>query len=367
MFTGSLFKSRSRRRSQQQRNKSTRFNLACESLEGRQLLSGTPQILSFGSVYDSLTYGTTLGSAINPPPIQDANGHAVPGTFDFKNGPDDVTDTVLDVGHHDLSVTFIPDDTIDYSSVTTTASIDITKAKIAIVANSYEKTYGSSNPTLTDTIYADLGPFTDPGTGQTGEAYTQLGPDDLASVAYSNALGNAAAASTDANLLAIAGNHDINPTQISDGGAGTASHEFLNNFDVTYEGGTLTVSPKALTITANDATKTYGDAVTFAGTEFTTNGLVNGDSVERRGLDQRRRGGDGEGLRLALCHRGEQRDRQRPGQLHDPLRQWQPDRRPGPAHGHGQRRDQDLRRRGDLRRDRVHDQRPGQRRQRRAT
>ena len=279
MFTGSLFKSRTRRRSQQQRNKSTRFNLACESLEGRQLLSGTPQILSIGTVYDSLTYGTTLGSAINPPPIQDANGHAVSGTFDFKNGPNDVTDTVLNVGHYDLSVTFNPDDTVDYSSATTTASIDITKAKIAIVADSYEKTYGSSNPTLTDAIYADLGPYTDPGTGQTGEAYTQLGPDDLASVAYSNALGNAAAASTDANLLAIAGNHDINPTQISDGGAGTASHEFLNNFDVTYEGGTLTVSPKALTVTANDATKTYGDALTFAGTEFTTNGLVNGDSV----------------------------------------------------------------------------------------
>ena len=158
MFTGSLFKSRSRRQTQQQRNKRTRFDLACEPLEGRQLLSGTPQILSIGTVYDSLSYGTTLGFAINPPPIQDANGHAVPGTFDFKNGLTDVTDTVLNVGHYDLSVTFNPDDTIDYSSVTTTASIDITKAKIAIVADSYEKTYGSSNPTLTDTIYADLGP-----------------------------------------------------------------------------------------------------------------------------------------------------------------------------------------------------------------
>ena len=57
------------------------FRPSCESLEGRQLLSGTPQILSIGTVYDSLTYGTTLGSATNPPPVQDANGHAVSGNI----------------------------------------------------------------------------------------------------------------------------------------------------------------------------------------------------------------------------------------------------------------------------------------------
>jgi hypothetical protein len=34
-----------------------------------------------------------------------------------------------------------------------------------------------------------------------------------------------------------------------------------------------------LTVTANNQTKTYGQTVTFAGTEFTTGGLVNGDTV----------------------------------------------------------------------------------------
>ena len=67
---------------------------------------------------------------------------------------------------------------------------------------------------------------------------------------------------------------------------------------------TVTPATLTLTVTANSATKTYGDTVTFAGTEFTTGGLVNGDSVSERDLDQRRRGGDGAGLRLALCHRG---------------------------------------------------------------
>jgi hypothetical protein len=41
----------------------------------------------------------------------------------------------------------------------------------------------------------------------------------------------------------------------------------------------LSVYQAPLTITAKDASKTYGQAVTFAGTEFTADGLVNGDTV----------------------------------------------------------------------------------------
>jgi type VI protein secretion system component Hcp len=39
------------------------------------------------------------------------------------------------------------------------------------------------------------------------------------------------------------------------------------------------IAQAALTITANSTSKTYGQAVTFTGTEFTTSGLVNGDTV----------------------------------------------------------------------------------------
>jgi hypothetical protein len=43
--------------------------------------------------------------------------------------------------------------------------------------------------------------------------------------------------------------------------------------------GDLTVTRAPLTITANNRSKTYGDSVAFAGTEFTTTGLVSGDTV----------------------------------------------------------------------------------------
>src|SRR6202030_403877 len=42
---------------------------------------------------------------------------------------------------------------------------------------------------------------------------------------------------------------------------------------------TLTVNKAALAINAKSSSKTYGQTVTFAGTEFTTGGLLNSDSV----------------------------------------------------------------------------------------
>jgi hypothetical protein len=47
---------------------------------------------------------------------------------------------------------------------------------------------------------------------------------------------------------------------------------------------TLTIDKAALTITANSTSKTYGQSLAFAGTEFTTSGLVNGDTVSTVGL-----------------------------------------------------------------------------------
>ena len=44
----------------------------------------------------------------------------------------------------------------------------------------------------------------------------------------------------------------------------------LSNYTITYVNGSLTVNPAALTITANNTSKTYGQTATFAGTAFTT-------------------------------------------------------------------------------------------------
>ena len=59
----------------------------------------------------------------------------------------------------------------------------------------------------------------------------------------------------------------------------SCSGGYDNKYSFTYISGTLTVNPKALTITANNANKTYGATTTFAGTEFTAPGLVGTDLV----------------------------------------------------------------------------------------
>src|SRR5690606_38196593 len=53
----------------------------------------------------------------------------------------------------------------------------------------------------------------------------------------------------------------------------------LDNYAIDYEEGTLTVDKKALTITASNRNKTYGEAVAFDGTAFTVDGLENDDEV----------------------------------------------------------------------------------------
>ena len=53
----------------------------------------------------------------------------------------------------------------------------------------------------------------------------------------------------------------------------------LANYTVVTHYGNLTVAKTALTITADNESKAYGQTLTFAGMEFMTSGLLNGDTV----------------------------------------------------------------------------------------
>ncbi len=78
--------------------------------------------------------------------------------------------------------------------------------------------------------------------------------------------------SAGADAPASIGSYDIVPSDALGSG--------LANYSTTYVNGTVTVRARALTITANSGSKTYGDTVAFAGTEFTAVGLAAGDSVD---------------------------------------------------------------------------------------
>jgi len=185
-----------------------------------------------------IVYGAALGAG------QLNAAASLPGSFAYTpaNG------TVLKAGRNTLSVIFTPTDTVHYSSVTDSVSLVVSPAPLTVTANNQTKTYGQT-VTFTGTEFATGGLVN----GDTVTSVTLASP-------------GAAAAAT------VAGSpYNIVPSAAQGTG--------LANYTITYANGTLTVNPAALTITANNRTKTYGQTVTFAGTEFTTAGLVNANTV----------------------------------------------------------------------------------------
>ncbi|PIT01956.1 hypothetical protein TSA1_15125 [Bradyrhizobium nitroreducens] len=135
----------------------------------------------------------------------------------------------------------------NYAISYTGGTLNIAKANLTITANDAGKTYGT---TLTFN----------------GTEFTTQG------LVSGDAVSSVALASTGAASSANVGKYAIT--------AGSASGSGLSNYNVSYVGGTLNVTAATLlVVTANDASKTYGNTLTFNGSEFTTQGLQNGDMV----------------------------------------------------------------------------------------
>ena len=185
-----------------------------------------------------IVYGTALSST------QLCATASVPGTFVYTP---DFGALLLAASGQTLHVDFIPDDPANYNTVPQDVTINVSKATLTITADDQGKTYGDT-VTFAGTESSTIG--LEPG-------------DSVDSVTLT---------STGAAADAVVGSYPIVPSNA----VGTG----LDNYNITYVDGTLTVSTKALTITADNASKTYGDTVTFAGTEFGTIGLEPGDSVD---------------------------------------------------------------------------------------
>ncbi|CAG0954608.1 partial Heme/hemopexin-binding protein, partial [Geobacteraceae bacterium] len=128
------------------------------------------------------------------------------------------------------------------------SSLTITPAALSITAGDASKSYGQT-PTLSA--------FTSSGL-QNGET---IGSVTLASA------GTAATAGVSGSPYAIAASN------------ATGGSFSLANYTITYNNGALTITPAALSITASDASKSYGQTTTFTGTEFTSSGLQNSETI----------------------------------------------------------------------------------------
>lgn len=149
----------------------------------------------------------------------------------------------VNAGSYTVTATYAGDANHDGS--TDSATITIEQRALTVTASNASKVYGQANPALTGTLTGVVN-----GDGITASYVT------------------AATAASGVGTYAIA-------PDLAD------PNNKLANYTVASTPATLTVTPAALTITASNLTKIYGNTITFAGTEFTTNGLVNSDVVTK--------------------------------------------------------------------------------------
>ena len=211
--------------------------------------SGTPS--TYG---DSVTFTATVtaGAGTNTPSgtvtLKEGGATIGTGTLSGSGGVATVTfsTTTLAVGTHDNITAVYGGDSNFTGSTSSSISQTVNARPLTITASSSSKTYG-------DTVTFAGTEFTTAGL---------VNSDTVTSVTLT---------SSGAVASAAIGTYSIVPSAA----VGTG----LSNYSISYANGTLTVNQKALTVTANNRSKTYGDVVTFAGTEFTTSGLVNSDTV----------------------------------------------------------------------------------------
>jgi hypothetical protein len=214
------------------------------------------QTVSFTATVTSQGPGTPTGTVT----LFD-NGTAVATVSVNANGTATWQTNTLSAGSHPNLTAQYGGDSSFLSSTSTADSVTVNPdaTSTALTSDVQASTYGQS-VTFRATVVAQ-----GPGSGTpTGKVQFQVG---------STVLGSATLTST--------GTASFTTSMLA---AGSDAVDAVYSGDSNFSGGssaadTLTVSPAALTITANNESKTYGTTLNFAGTEFTSSGLQNGDTI----------------------------------------------------------------------------------------
>jgi Ig-like domain from next to BRCA1 gene/MBG domain (YGX type)/Immunoglobulin I-set domain/Immunoglobulin domain len=264
-----------------------------------------------------INYGTALTS-VQLNATATAGGNTVSGTFGY--GP--TNGAMLSAGTNTLTVTFTPTDTSSYTVATTNVSLVVVPAPLTVTANDATRQYGQANPLFTGTLFglanndpitatygctatADCPPGTysivpslaDPnnrlgnytvttnnGTLTVLSATTVLTWTNPAAITYGTALSsdqlNATATAGGGTVPGVFGYAPTNGAVLS-AGTNTLTVTFTPTDTTSYTVATTNVSlvvlPAPLTVTANDATRQYGQTnPVFTGTLL---GLTNDDTI----------------------------------------------------------------------------------------
>ncbi len=223
--------------------------------------AGTYKITVSGGVADNYTFSYTDGIlTVNQATLTvtaddqiktygDANPTLSITYSGFQNGDDETsltnaptasttTDATSAVGAYAITASGGVDD--NYAFTYTDGTLTINQATLSITADDQSKDYGAANPALTVT-YSGF----------------QNGDDETSLTA-------APAASTTADATSAVGTYTI-----------TAADGVDDNYTFTYSDGTLTVNKATLSVTADNQSKTYGDANPSLTVSYS--GFQNGD------------------------------------------------------------------------------------------
>jgi hypothetical protein len=217
----------------------------------------TPAPLTLQANNATKVYGTTFTPANTAftTPVAPVAGETVTSVIETSTG----SAPTASVAGSTYPIVITPDSATgangfvatNYTFTYVDGALTVTPAPLTLTANDATKVYGTT--------------FTPAGT-----AFTQVGlvNSDTVTTVVETSTGSAPTASVAGSPYPIV----ITP--------GSAAGTFTpTNYAIVYVDGRLTVTPAPLTVTANDASKTYGQTLVLPDTAFTTTGLVNADTV----------------------------------------------------------------------------------------
>ncbi|WP_413208136.1 beta strand repeat-containing protein, partial [Rhodospirillum sp. A1_3_36] len=199
-----------------------------------QLYALTPVLYVKASAI-SMTYGDSLAS----PSQTNLSG----GPIRYVFGPSsDTIYTTLGAGAHLIPGTVTSDKGVTYRVIGSGSTLTVDPRAITVTADNKSRTYGDANPTLTYKVTSG----------------SLVNGDSL-----SGALATTATTANSVGTYAI--------TQ------GTLAAS--SNYTLSYTSGTLTVSARAITVTADNTSRAYGDTNPTLTYKVTSGSLVNGDGL----------------------------------------------------------------------------------------
>ncbi len=190
---------------------------------------GTP-VVTWGSP-DAIVYGSALGGG------QLGAAASVPGEFVYTPA----AGTRLDAGSgRTLHVDFTPTDAANYNAASAEVSITVVPRAVTVTAGALSKTYGDPDPAFAHRVSS--------GSVVSGDAFS--------------------------GALARQRGEDVGAYAILQGTLSLSA-----NYRLTFVEGTLRIDARDITVTPDDRNKAFGETVVFAGSEFTVDGLLEGDTI----------------------------------------------------------------------------------------